>query len=57
MITIIGSLWLCRNVANHLFAVAGKKIAVAQSMSGDVPESNLDSLNQDGDSVEMALAS
>ncbi|RUG57788.1 DEAD/DEAH box helicase, partial [Pseudomonas aeruginosa] len=33
-----------------------KKIAVAQSTSGDVPESGLDSLNQDGDSVEMALA-
>ena len=33
-----------------------RKIAVAQSTSGDVPESGLDSLNQDGDSVEMALA-
>lgn len=33
-----------------------KKIAVAQSTSGDVPDSGLDSLNQDGDSVEMALA-
>ena len=33
-----------------------KKIAVAQSASGDVPESGLDALNQDGDSVEMALA-
>ncbi|TVT84117.1 DEAD/DEAH box helicase [Pseudomonas sp. H3(2019)] len=33
-----------------------KKIAVAQSTSGDVPESGIDSLNQDGDSVEMALA-
>ncbi|HHO8045399.1 TPA: helicase-related protein, partial [Pseudomonas aeruginosa] len=33
-----------------------KKIAVAQSTSGDVPESGLDLLNQDGDSVEMALA-
>jgi hypothetical protein len=33
-----------------------KKIAVAQSTSGDVPESGLDSLNQDGDSVEMVLA-
>jgi SNF2 family DNA or RNA helicase len=33
-----------------------KKSAVAQSTSGDVPESGLDSLNQDGDSVEMALA-
>ncbi len=33
-----------------------KKIAVSQSTSGDVPESGLNSLNQDGDSVEMALA-
>lgn len=33
-----------------------KKIAVSQSTSGDVPESGLDSLNQDGDSVETALA-
>ncbi|RMN35069.1 DEAD/DEAH box helicase [Pseudomonas coronafaciens pv. zizaniae] len=33
-----------------------KKIAVSQSTSGDVPESGLDSLNQNGDSVEMALA-
>ncbi len=33
-----------------------KKIAVSQSTSGDVPESGLDSLNQDGDSVEIALA-
>ncbi|POD00336.1 hypothetical protein BKM20_26205 [Pseudomonas avellanae] len=33
-----------------------KKIAVSQSTSGDAPESGLDSLNQDGDSVEMALA-
>jgi SNF2 family DNA or RNA helicase len=33
-----------------------KKIAVSQSTSGDIPESGLDSLNTDGDSVEMALA-
>lgn len=33
-----------------------KKIAMAQSTSGDVPESDLDSLNQDGDLMEMALA-
>ncbi|VXC23705.1 DEAD/DEAH box helicase [Pseudomonas sp. 8Z] len=37
-------------------ALMAKKIAVAQSTSGDVPESGLDALNQDGDSVEMALA-
>lgn len=33
-----------------------KKIAVAQSTSGDIPDSGLDSLNVDGDSVEMELA-
>jgi hypothetical protein len=33
-----------------------KKIMVSQSTSGDVPESGLDILNQDGDSVEVALA-
>jgi Type III restriction enzyme, res subunit len=34
----------------------GKKIAVSQSTSGDMPESGLDVLNQDGDSIEVALA-
>jgi hypothetical protein len=33
-----------------------KKIAVSQSTSGDMPDSGLDILNQDGDSVEVALA-
>lgn len=33
-----------------------KKVAAAQSTSGNVPDSGLDALNQDGDSVEMALA-
>ncbi|MCY1296115.1 hypothetical protein D9M70_454890 [compost metagenome] len=33
-----------------------KKIMVSQSTSGDVPESGLEVLNQDGDSVEVALA-
>lgn len=33
-----------------------KKIAVAQSTSGDMPETGLDSLNQGGDSIEVALA-
>jgi len=32
------------------------KIAVAQSTSGDMPDSGLDVLNQSGDSVEIALA-
>jgi superfamily II DNA or RNA helicase len=33
-----------------------KKIAVAQSTSGDMPDSGLDVLNQSGDSIEVALA-
>lgn len=33
-----------------------RKIAVSQSTSGDVPDSGLDVLNQEGDSVEIALA-
>ena len=33
-----------------------KKIAVSQSTSGDMPDSGLDILNQDGDSIEVALA-
>jgi SNF2 family DNA or RNA helicase len=33
-----------------------KKITVSQSTSGDMPESGLDVLNQDGDSIEVALA-
>ena len=33
-----------------------KKIAVSQSTSGDMPESGLDILNQNGDSIEVALA-
>lgn len=37
-------------------SLMAKKIAVSQSTSGDVPESGLDVLNQDGDSVEVALA-
>ena len=40
----------------HCLALMAKKIAVSQSTSGDVPESGLDVLNQDGDSVEVALA-
>lgn len=33
-----------------------KKIAVSQSTSGDMPDTGLDVLNQDGDSIEVALA-
>ena len=32
------------------------KIAVSQSTSGDMPETGLDVLNQDGDSIEVAMA-
>ena len=37
-------------------SLMAKKITVSQSTSGDVPECGLDVLNQDGDSVEVALA-
>jgi SNF2 family DNA or RNA helicase len=37
-------------------ALMAKKITVSQSTSGDAPECGLDVLNQDGDSVEIALA-
>lgn len=40
----------------HCLALMAKKIAVSQSTSGDVPDSGLDVLNQEGDSVEVALA-
>jgi hypothetical protein len=33
-----------------------RKIAVSQSTSGDMPDSGLDVLNQDGDSIEVELA-
>jgi hypothetical protein len=34
----------------------GKKIAVAQSTSGEIPDNGLDSLNTESDSLEIALA-
>lgn len=37
-------------------SLMAKKILVSQSTSGDVPESGLDVLNQDGESIEVALA-
>ena len=37
-------------------SLMGKKIAVSQSTSGDMPDTGLDVLNQDGDSIEVALA-
>ncbi len=37
-------------------ALMAKKITVSQSTAGDVPDCGLDVLNQDGDSVEIALA-
>jgi hypothetical protein len=32
-----------------------RKIVVSQSTSGDMPDTGLDVLNQDGDSIELAL--
>ncbi|MGR9052751.1 MAG: helicase-related protein, partial [Gammaproteobacteria bacterium] len=37
-------------------SLMAKKIAVSQSTSGDMPDTGLDVLNSDGDSVEVALA-
>lgn len=37
-------------------SLMAKKILVSQSTSGEVPESGLDALNTDGDSVEVAMA-
>jgi len=37
-------------------ALMAAKIAVSQSTSGDIPESGLESLNSDAESVEVALA-
>jgi SNF2 family DNA or RNA helicase len=56
-----------KEVAVHFFGYAesaqmdcltlmAQKIAVAQSTSGDMPETGLDVLNQTGDSIEVALA-
>lgn len=47
--------YACTSQMTCLMLMA-KKIMVSQSTSGDVPESGLDVLNQDGDSVEVALA-
>ncbi len=38
------------------YSLMAKKIAVTQSTSGDTPDTGLDVLNQDGDSIEVALA-
>jgi SNF2 family DNA or RNA helicase len=45
-----------RSAQSRCLALMAEKIAVSQSTSGDIPESGLDSLNQRGDSVEVALA-
>jgi SNF2 family DNA or RNA helicase len=37
-------------------SLMAKKIAVSQSTSGDMPDTGLDVLNSDGDSIEVALA-
>ena len=40
----------------NCMSLMGKKIAVSQSTSGEMPEGGLDILNHDGDSIEVALA-
>jgi SNF2 family DNA or RNA helicase len=45
-----------QSAQSRCLSLMAEKIAVSQSTSGDIPESGLDSLNQRGDSVEVALA-
>jgi SNF2 family DNA or RNA helicase len=45
-----------QSAQSRCLALMAEKIAVSQSTSGDIPESGLDSLNQRGDSIEMAMA-
>lgn len=45
-----------RSAQTSCLALMAKKIAVSQSTSGDMPESGLDILNVEEDSIEMALA-
>ncbi|MDZ7922873.1 MAG: SNF2-related protein [Marinagarivorans sp.] len=41
---------------SNCLALMAEKIAVSQSTSGDIPDCGLDSLNQTGDSIEVAMA-
>ena len=45
-----------QSAQSRCLALMAEKIAVSQSTSGDIPESGLGSLNQRGDSIEMAMA-
>jgi SNF2 family DNA or RNA helicase len=45
-----------QTMQDKCLSLMGKKVTVSQSTSGDMPESGLDVLNQDGDSIEVALA-
>lgn len=45
-----------QSAQSRCLALMAEKIAVSQSTPGDIPESGLDSLNQRGDSIEMAMA-
>jgi hypothetical protein len=40
----------------NCLSLMSEKIAVSQSTSGDIPDCGLDSLNQTGDSIEVAMA-
>lgn len=45
-----------RSAQTSCLALMAKKIAVSQSTSGEMPESGLDILNSDDESIEVALA-
>ncbi len=49
-------LWYEKSAQIPCLTLMAKKIAVSQSTSGDTPDTGLDVLNQDGDSIEIALA-
>ncbi len=52
----VGFLGYAKTAQISCLELMAKKIAVSQSTSGDMPETGLDVLNSDGDSIEMALA-
>jgi hypothetical protein len=52
----VGFLGYEESAQAQCLTLMSKKIAVSQSTSGDMPDSGLDVLNQDGDSIEVALA-
>ncbi len=53
---VVGFLAYEKTAQISCLELMAKKIAVSQSTSGDMPDTGLDVLNSDGDSIEVALA-